>query len=247
MDASGNIISSHESFKKIRTFELLREDGSSKLVTRPGIYTSDHEMFTLEGEILAWAESAFHPRYRNRIYSVVKFLNLSTGKIRQLSHRSRYFSPAPSKDGKYMLVVAYDAMNNCSLQIIELASGLMVSSHAYKNEFLAQARWINDKEVVVISVGENGNKLLILNWLTDHWKIVFDAGDVNISRPFPYKSSIYFSSGLSGIENIYRIDMETEDISQLTNARFGAFDPSVYDDVLYLFKLQRQWLRNQAA
>ena len=120
MDAEGNLIVSHFSLKNIRTFKKLNRDGSLKNIKTAGVYTTDHENFTLEGNIMAWGESAFHPRYINKTFSVIKYKDLTTGKVTQLSHRSRYFSPAPSKDGKFMAVIEFGEMENCFLQIISL-------------------------------------------------------------------------------------------------------------------------------
>jgi hypothetical protein len=62
---------------------------------------------------------------------------------------------------------------------------------------------------------------------------LLNAHDKNLSKPFAYQGKIYFSSGLTGIENIFELDPVVNIIKQITNARFGAFDPFVANDTLY--------------
>jgi hypothetical protein len=108
IDDQGNLIVSHESFEQIRSFYILNKSGDRTRLKTAGIYTSDHYNFTVENNLMAWAESAYHPRYINKTYSVIKYMDLKTGKVRQLSHRSKFFSPAPSGDGKMIAVIEFD-------------------------------------------------------------------------------------------------------------------------------------------
>lgn len=232
-DHNGHLIVSHESFKEIRTFKRILANKKVKRIQTAGIYSPDHYNFVTEGKLLAWAEAAYHPRYRNKTYSVVKILNLETGKTRQISRRSKFFSPAPSADGTKLAVVEYDEFEKCSLKIIDIKSRKTTHSFSYQNNFLAQPRWISENELVLISITGSGNQLITLNINTKQWTVMLDALDINVSKPFGYENDIFFSSGLSGIENIYKLDRSTRMISQVTNARFGAFDPYVSEDTLY--------------
>jgi hypothetical protein len=233
IDSKGNLVVSHESFKEIRAFKKIVTNHKAKKILTAGIHSPDHFNFVVEGNLLAWAEAAHHPRYRNKTFSVVKVKNLETGKTRQFSHRSKYFSPAPSIDGKRLAVVEYNEFEKCNIKIIDIESKKVTHSFSYQNNFLAQPRWINDHELVLISITGSGNRIITLNVQTEQWNVLLDALDINISKPFGYKDDIYFSSGLSGIENIYKLDKNSLKTSQVTNARFGAFDPFVYEDTLY--------------
>lgn len=232
-DHNGNLVVSHESFKEIRTFKKLLANQRVKKIRTAGVYSSDHYNFVVEGQLLTWAEAAYHPRYRNKTYSVVKIMNLETGKTQQLSRRSKFFSPAPSADGRQLAVVEYNEFEKCTLKIIDVKSKKTTHTFSYHNNFLAQPRWISEDELVMVSITASGNELITLNISTNEWTVLLNAFDINISKPFGYNNHIYFSSGLSGIENIYKINRNTLIIEQITNARFGAFDPYVSKDTLY--------------
>ncbi|GJM29816.1 MAG: hypothetical protein DHS20C17_24510 [Cyclobacteriaceae bacterium] len=233
IDGQGNLIVSHESFNDIRAFYQLKTDGCTRKLKTAGIYTSDHYNFTVENNLMTWAESAFHPRYINKTYSVIKYRDLESGTTKQISHRSKYFSPAPSKDGKLIAVVEYDEQERCAVKLVDVITKQVVRSISYYNHFLTQPRWISENELVMVSITDEGNQLVKLNLSSDIWTVLLKAYDINISKPFGYKNDIFFSSGLSGIENIYKLNPESGSITQLTNARFGAFDPFVYQDTLY--------------
>ena len=231
-DLDGSLICSHISLERIRTLVTLDED-AFKTLTVPGIYTTDHQNFTVEGNIITWAESAYHPRYRNKIYSVIKSFDKTSGKLSQITHRSKLFSPAPSKDGSMIAAVEYDEFENCSIKIINRENHAVISTHSYQGQFLTQPRWIDNDEIIMLSINEDGNSIVSLNILEDQWELVLNGYDINISQPFSYQNEIYFSAGLGGIENIFKINTTSKKVYQMTNARFGAFDPSVYSDTLY--------------
>ena len=52
----------------------------------------------------------------------------------------------------------------------------------------------------------------------------------NLSTPIFFDGSIIYGSSLSGIDNIYTVDIESGEHSQLTSSRFGAFFPEISPD-----------------
>ena len=133
-----------------------------KIIT-PGIYSTDHQNFVVEGNLMAWAEAAYNPRYLNKTFSIIKVKNLETGKIKQLSHRSKYFSPAPSLDVSKIAVIEYDEYENCSIKIIDIGTEQVLKSYNHKKEFLAQPRWISNEEIVLVVTNYEGNQLVKIN------------------------------------------------------------------------------------
>lgn len=233
LDNRGNIIVSHQSFTNIRGFYYLDSDSTLSKINTAGIYTADHHNFVVEGNLLSWAEAGFNPRYSNKTFSVIKVRNLETGKTKQVSHRSKLFSPAPSKDGRFIAAIEFDESENCSIKIIDIDSEIIKKSFGHDNEFLAQPRWISENEIILVAINENGNQLLKLNIDNGEWLTLLNAYDINISKPFGYQNKVYFSSGISGIENVFELSPETNSVKQVTNARFGAFDPFVVNDTLF--------------
>jgi len=233
LDAEGNLIVSYISFTTIRGFYELKRDSSLNKIKTAGIYTTDHQNFVVEGRLMAWAEAAYNPRYLNKTFSIIKIKNLETGKTKQISHRSKYFSPAPSPDGQKVAVIEFNEEEKCSVKIINIKSEKIEQSFSHNNAFLAQPRWISNKEIVLIEINYDGNQLVKINTENGGWSSLLEAHDINIAKPFGYNNKVYFSSGFTGIENIFELTPETNQIKQITNARFGAFDPFVANDTLY--------------
>lgn len=233
IDNKGNLIVSHQSFTNIRGFYSLNSDSTLNKIRTAGIYTSDHHNFVVEGNLLTWAEASYHPRFLNKNFSIIKIKNIETGKLKQISKRSKLFSPALSKDGKFVAAIEYDEKENCSVKIIDIDSKKIINSFNHENDFLAQPRWISAHEIILIAVNHEGNQFLKLNTDNGEWIMLLNTYDINISKPFGYQNKIYFSSGLSGVDNIFELDLKSNTLKQITNARFGAFDPFVINDTLY--------------
>lgn len=227
----GRIIAFRSGLDMIPTFVIL-DHGHEERLFHTGIYTEDHATLVVEGPLIAWAESAFHPRWTGVDYSVIKLHDTGTGKTRQLTHRSRFFSPAPSPDGRQVAVVEVDLMGQYGLVVLDAATGGEVARQAAGTGVqYTQLRWMpGEQRIVAVRLDARGNGIVIL----DPWKKteeeVLAPEHVSIARPFVAGGSVFFSSGIGGIENIHVIGLSDRQRVRLTDERFGAYDPVISTD-----------------
>ena len=232
----GSILVMKSSFDLINTYYIITPDGKEKELFSPGRYTDDHITLVAENNKMVWAESAFHERYINKDYSIIKLHDLTTGKTQKLTARTRYFSPAVSPDGKKVFVTETDYQNNYFHLILDATSGAVLKrSPNPEGIFLTHPRWMDDVHMVCVAVSTQGNAIVRLNTGTQEMSVVVPYTYAPVSRPFPQGDYIYFSAGHTGINNIYASNITTGDIFQVTSVRFGAFEPVVSDDSKKLF------------
>jgi hypothetical protein len=220
------------SFDLIPTYYLLSANGEEEKLFSPGRYTDDHATLVAENGKMVWAESGFHERYINKDYSIIKTHDINSGKTRKLSSKTRYFSPALSKDGTKVIATETDFANKYYHVILDANTGKLISRRANPgNVFLSHPRWMHDNiHVVCISISEKGNAIVKLNTQRGSMEILVPYTDMPLSRPFATNEHIYFSAGRDGINNIYALDLSRQIIYQVTSVRFGAFEPVVSPD-----------------
>lgn len=185
---------------------------------------------------IVWDERREDPRYKQRSYNVICLYDLQTKKRRQLTQRSRLFSPSLSNDGKTLIAVKIDMSNHSTLVWLNLETGQILDSIANPtNDHLQMPSLNHDgNKITWISVSEAGKSL----WLREHGenKLLIENSRQQLNKPVFMNDQIAFNGHFSGVDNIYSISPETKKISALTAAKFGAFNAGiVHNDSTILF------------
>lgn len=95
-----------------------------ELVVHMGV-TSDVHFSAAAGK-LVWTENRYHPRWSSRTYSVLVLYDWTHHKKYQLTHRSRYFSPALSPDGKRIVCMRISSNQQRHLVILDAQDGSLL-------------------------------------------------------------------------------------------------------------------------
>lgn len=224
------VVTLKSGFNDINTYYIIQHGKEKKLFV-PGIYTDDHATTIVEGNLMTWAESGFDERWTDRDYSVIKVYDFTTGKTRKLTCGSRYFSPAPSPNGKIIAVTETDLQNHFSIVLLDSKSGAVIRQLPNpENIFFTQLRWSGDEQLVAVALNRHGTAIVNVNVEDGSVKQLLDYSSVEISRPFAMDGLVFFSGGFTGINNIYAIDISENKMYKVTDVRFGAFDPVISHD-----------------
>ncbi len=179
---------------------------------------------------IVWEERREDPRYKQRSYNVLCIYDLQTGKKKQLTHKTRLFSPSISGDGRKLTAVQIDLSNHHTLVMLDVTTGKVIDSLANPENYQLQTPTLNEdgSQIAWISVNEEGKSL----WLKNQEKtdILISNSRQQLSRPIFFGDKIAFNAHYSGIDNIYEIEPATKKISALTASKYGAFNASFTHD-----------------
>jgi len=212
------------SFVKINT-----NNGSEKTVYRSYLLNTEAPMSVSKGKIV-WAETKHDIRWGNRSYSVIKMLDIESGKKKNISHRSKLFAPALDPSGEKIVAVEFTPNNVCTMVIIDAETGKEMNRYPNpENEFIQTPVWSSDgKYVVFIKLNRTKGKAMYLmdvkNQITEK---ILDYSHENIAFPVSDGHNIYYGSPVSGIDNIYAVSIKSGEKYQLTSRKFGAYYPFV--------------------
>lgn len=201
------------------------KNNRENLLLRTGNIPSDR--FTIYHDIIYYDEYQTHSRWGNEVYSVIKAYNIHSGQILQLTHKSRYFAPAPSPMGDYLAVVENDKYGKNYLTLLNNTTGAVMQRYPTPDNAAIQLpSWSSDgKKIVCTLVDTAGKNLMILSTTDGTWQKLLSTKSYDISYPVFAQQYILFKATYSGIDNIFAFDTTTQKVYQLTSARFGAFDP----------------------
>lgn len=224
-----SLIVQKSALNQIRTIYKIQNNTESKLFI-PGIGLGDH--YSVGGGKMVWSEVRFHPRWSNETYSIIRLYDFESGVLRKITSKSKLNAPGLSPDGKWIAAVDATAAGEVNLVIIEASTGIeQHRATVDSGDFISFPRWRDDNQTVVVA-GRNlmGNFLRSYNFKNASWRELSSSIAGTIDRIFPKGKYVYFSSSLTGVQNIFALDTSTSETFQITDSQFGAFDPTVSPD-----------------
>ncbi|UKJ06395.1 TolB family protein [Solitalea lacus] len=212
-------------------FKIDIKTGKETSILTMGPQLSPH--FDLKQNILIWDEIRFDPRYQYRNYSVICTYNLKTKEFKQLTKKSKYFSPSLSADGKTVVCVQVTENNQFNLVILDRETGNIIKTiDNPKNYFLQTPAFNADGNMIAYAVSDNhGRNLAVYDLSQLKETLLLDWNFKQSLRPSFYQNQLFYHSSYTGIDNIFKLDLASKSIKQLTYSSSGAYNATV--DLLY--------------
>jgi hypothetical protein len=213
---------------QINSFVIINKDGTEKKFHTPGFYSP--LKLSYADSLIVWGEYVFDLRWTHRNYYVVKAYDLRKEKQKTLTHKTRYFAPDLSANGKKIAVVKVDLEDHKQIMILNSQNGAVLDSIPIEpGKSVQTPHWINNgKALVMTMISGKGKSIVTVDLHTKTMQTIFGPTHTNISKPIGWKEYILFRADYSGVDNIYAVHTKTEKIFQLTSAPLGAYDPCVH-------------------
>jgi hypothetical protein len=201
------------------------KNGVEHELFKAGVNYYSESLSASDSEIY-WSEIIVDPRWYLRDYRVIKKYSFNTGKVSQLTHRTRYFAPSVSNNGRNLAVVEADSENRYSLLVLRISDGSIEKIYTTPDNLLfIHPSWSENDSMIVSAVfGKRGNSIAITDIGSGKSEILLPFSFMEIKRPSFYRNYIIYTASYNGKDNIYAFDRMTHDIFKITSARFGDSD-----------------------
>lgn len=225
----GKIYAVKSSLDNISSFIAIDNNGREKIIHRPGIY--QHDNLSHAKKKLCWAERKPDPRWGNRSYSVVFTKDLNTGKVVQLTKKSRYFAPELSHQGDKIAAVEVTQANEYFLLIMSAENGKIMQRIASPdNKFLQTPKWSkNNDRIIVNLLGNKGKQIAIYDLNKQSFSNITSESFTEISQPLIHDDTVYFIGTYNGLNNIYALSLNDKFLFQVSDAKYGISDVRISD------------------
>lgn len=211
------------SLSETRRYVLTDKTGKEKMLT--GVGSNNADRISLSGIQFTWSENKTDLRWHNRLYSEVMIYDMEKKKKKRLTRKTFYFSPAFSPDGKIIAVIEETPQYTSYLVLLDAVSGKVIRKTPAPEEMhLQHPDWNEENEIFCLAVGASGKSLIKLN-RDETWETVIPASYTNISNFYLSGNTIIFAGENKGINNLFSFNMVDSTYYQVTNSRFGAFEP----------------------
>ncbi|MFA6946132.1 MAG: hypothetical protein WC220_09540 [Pedobacter sp.] len=210
---------------------LIRIDTSGKehILRKIGFQTEFNFKYA-SGKIV-WDEFRFDKRYKKRSYNVINIYDTDRSEYKQLTFKSRLFSPCLSADGKMIAAVKISTGNRFSLLELDAETGKELREYPASSGYSLQTPSYNDSgdKIICVVMSKDGASLLEFDRATGSSRIVVPFQRQQITRPVYAGRNILFRAHYNGLNNIYCSTPESR-IIQVTSANYGATNPSYHKE-----------------
>lgn len=216
----GDLLVLKSSYKKIPGFYLLKKDGREERILSPGFGFDDY--FSYRNGRIVWTETRYDPRWGWKEYSVIK-LHDSTGS-RQLSVKSRYFSPDISPDGKLVAAVSVTTQLNYALHLVDAATGQLQKALPNPgNWYYTYPKFSDDGQSVIAAVRNKEGKIALIRQALTSGESTFllPWGNHVLGIPAISGDTVFITANYGSVDNVYALTLNDNTVRQVTNARNG--------------------------
>lgn len=193
---------------------------------------NDAGMLSVAADKAVWNEYRYDPRWQTRSYSIIKSYDFNTGKSKVIAKQERFGAAALSPDGSKVVTVQVDDSYQNNLVILDVNSGNEIQRiENPESHILTMPRWSQDgKQIVFIQLTSEGKSIMAADVASSNIQTLYTAGDENVGHPVLFNDLLLYNSPYSGIDNIYALDIATQQRYQVTSSKYGAFNPSIDED-----------------
>jgi hypothetical protein len=206
-------------------------DKEEKVFTLDNFYWED---ISAKDSMVVWVENAPNARWVFADKTIIRMLNLNTGKRTTFRDNKRYQAPCLSPDNSKILVVEVDEVHTNHIRILDAQTGEVIwSFETPENDFFKSPSWSQDgQEIVAILLKDNKQALVKTDIQTKAITTILPFENQYISCPVQKGDYVYYVGGYTGVDNVYSVHTPTGELRQETNVLFGVRDISIQQNEL---------------
>jgi Tol biopolymer transport system component len=207
---------------------VILEDGQEKRLTEINPVDRVHS----NGHLVVWSSETADIRWGERSYSDIMVYDLDAGSCRRITKKGKYFAPAVSPDGTLIAAISYGSSMKCLLSILDSKTGKETYNYEFPDDsFIRMPSWSEDGKKIVFTVSKGQERNISVLNISDNTIISISPFTTeSITNPVFYKNFILYNSTVSGIDAIYAINYETNEIFNVVTGTYGSYNPSIVVD-----------------
>ncbi len=181
---------------------------------------------------VVWSEDKPHIRWPNADYSVLRVWDRDHQKINILDPGSRYFAPQLKPGSDTLVVVETTSDYRFFITTISLSTQTVIERMPTPgNAYPLHPSWSDQpNEIICILLDQAGKRIVSLNPKSESWQTLRPAAFDEPRFPKKQGHHLWFSASTPNAEEIFRLDLDSGQCRQVTQARFGATSPTLSPD-----------------
>lgn len=227
LNEKGELLVIQETPLRVNSIVQVDSNGSFKEVIKTGRQATSH--FAYANHKIVWDEVRVDGRFKLRSFSVVNIYDTNKKEYKQLTKKTRLFSPVPNSDASKIAAVEINLSNENFLVILDANTGQEIQRiPSPENKMLSSVSYEENEKVLAITRTSEGTGIIEFSLTDQTSRMLLEKQDQEIESPSFVNNEVLFKAHYNGIDNLYLLDPKTQKIDQITNVEYGASDP-LYD------------------
>ena len=229
-----SIVVTKKSFKEVSSFYLLANGKEEKI--RVKNFTLD-EYFSYRNGKIVYASFQSDPRWTNRDYSVIQLLDITTKQQKQLTFKSKYFSPDINEAGTEIIAVSVNTNGTNNLCRIDASTGsLLYKIPNPNNYFFTQTKYLTAGTAVSAVRNPAGQMALVKVDLLNGSTETLTPFSFNVlGYPFVKNDTLYYSMMYKNSDKVFALTMKDKKIYMVLKNITSVYHPVVNSKGILLF------------
>jgi hypothetical protein len=185
---------------------------------------TDHQYSYKNGK-LVYAAYETDARWGWKDHSVIRLLDIQTGKQRTITKRTKYFTPDISANGEKIAVVQVAPGGKSELHILDAATGKVINEIRSADIMLFTDPKFIDENTLVTAVRLNDGKMaLAMADITNGHTVRLTTPSYNIvGYPSVNNGTIYFTASYEGNDDVFALRLADKKIFKISNGPLGNY------------------------
>jgi hypothetical protein len=210
------------SYKKLLAFYIKDARGEHRL--RAKDIALDEQYSYRNGKIVY---AAYEPdaRWNWRDYSVIRILDVHTGVQRTIAHKTKYFTPDISPDGKKIAAVKVFPGGKSELHILDAHDGKIIQQfHSVEISLFTDPKFIDDNSLVTaVRLVDGRMAMAIADIATGSVERLTLPSYGVIGYPSVSDGVVYFTGSFSGNDELYALRLKDRKVFRLSQTALGNY------------------------
>ncbi|PVD49383.1 hypothetical protein DC498_25310 [Terrimonas sp.] len=227
---SDTIIALKKTYRERPAWYMLSKNGEKKIRVKD---IGDDDYYAYAANKIVYTAMQPSVRWDQRDYSIIKILDINTNTVKQLTHKSKYYTPGISDDGKRVAAVEFLPDQHNSIHIIDAGNGQVLEkiSPSGDIEMFSFPKFYKDNNIIASARNKSGMMSIVF--------IDINTKAINPLIPWSYNvngylfikgDTLFYSATSAGHDNIFAINIPAKNIYRLTNESLGAYQPCINEN-----------------
>ena len=180
---------------------------------------------------LFWSESIPDPRWELKSTSTIRYMEPDSRVKHNLTEGGRYFNPAPSLADERIAAVEYPYDGTTSVTVLDGRDGHELARYPAPDSLQAvEVAW-SEAGIAVSAISEQGFGIYLAD---SSFRTLLPPQPVKVKQLRSSKDGkVLFVCDRTGVNELYRLDVNTLELEKISNTLFGASDFVFSGDSLY--------------
>jgi len=229
---SDSILYLKNSYKRIPAFYLKTGNKEYRIKQKS---IGSEEWFSYRNGLIAYTAYNTNARWSLIDYNDIVILDMQTGKEQWLTHNGKYYSPDLAPDNASVVAVSVTDSIKTELHQIDRQGTITRVVKAPAHTFFMQPRFIDSSSVVVVVRWPDAKvSLEQIDLATGQFKNLTPRTNATVGNPYIRANTVYFTSSLTGNDEVYSLSLKDRQVQQLTSGQSGKyFITALHDTLLY--------------